>query len=123
MNTVEFFEIQANDIPKVKEFYGSLFGWKFEKQSGEPEYWRIETETIAGGLLQRPATFVADQGTNAFVCSIWVESFDTTAEQILAKGGTIALAKFAIPGRCWQGYFVDPDGNAFGIFEADENAQ
>jgi predicted enzyme related to lactoylglutathione lyase len=62
-------------------------------------------------------------GTNAFVCSIWVEHFNKTAEQILALGGQIALPKFAIPGRCWQGYFIDTDGNTFGIFEADENAQ
>ncbi len=33
-----------------------------------------------------------------------------------------ALGKFAVPGKCWQGYFLDPEGNTFGIFEPDENA-
>ena len=25
------------------------------------------------------------------------------------------MPKFAVPGRCWQGYFLDPDHNVFGI--------
>jgi predicted enzyme related to lactoylglutathione lyase len=41
----------------------------------------------------------------------------------LALGGQVALPKFAVPGRCWQGYFIDLDGNTFGIFEVDENAK
>jgi uncharacterized protein len=32
------------------------------------------------------------------------------------------MERFAVPGRCWQGYFVDCDGNVFGIFEVDESA-
>jgi predicted enzyme related to lactoylglutathione lyase len=62
-------------------------------------------------------------GTNAFVCSVQVENFDKTSELILKNGGQIALPKFAIPSRCWQGYFVDLDNNPFGIFEVDENAK
>jgi predicted enzyme related to lactoylglutathione lyase len=60
-------------------------------------------------------------GTNAFVCSIQVENFDKIVELILQNGGQVTLPKFAISGRCWQGYFADPDNNTFGIFEVDEN--
>jgi predicted enzyme related to lactoylglutathione lyase len=65
----------------------------------------------------------AEFGTNAFVNSIQVASFDKTSELIIKNGGQIALPKFAIPERCWQGYFIDQDNNTFGIFEADENAK
>jgi predicted enzyme related to lactoylglutathione lyase len=34
----------------------------------------------------------------------------------------ISLPKFAVPGKCWQGYFQDPGGNTFGVFEVDERA-
>jgi hypothetical protein len=27
-----------------------------------------------------------------------------------------------VPGKCWQGYFIDTEGNTFGIFEVDEEA-
>ncbi len=88
-----------------------------------PLHYRIETNSINGGLLKRPAKVPpTESGTNAFVCSVQVENFDKTNEQILQNGGQVALPKFAIPGRCWQGYFVDLDNNTFGIFEFDENA-
>ena len=42
---------------------------------------------------------------------------------ILAHGGIVAMDKFAIPGVCWQGYFQDPEGNTFGLFEPNPTAQ
>ena len=125
MNTVGYFEIQSSDCEREIEFYTNVFGWKFIKNEFAPtEYYRIETESINGGLLKRPAkTPPTEFGTNAFVCSIQVDDFDAVSELILENGGQIALPKFAIPMRCWQGYFVDRDNNTFGIFEADINAK
>lgn len=68
---------------------------------------------------------------------IQVEDFEVTAQKILEQGGQIALEKFAIPRRCWQGYyeakrskrrgtkahFLDLEGNTFGLFQPDENAR
>jgi predicted enzyme related to lactoylglutathione lyase len=51
-----------------------------------------------------------------------VENFDQTAGKIMKSGGQIALEKFPVPGSCWQGYFIDTEGNTFGVFEVDENA-
>lgn len=121
MNNVLYFEIQAEDLDKLQKFYSSIFGWKFSKQEGLPiDYRRIETKGISGGLLPRPAPAPQQgSGTNAYVCSMEIEDFDTTAEKILKHGGTIALEKFRVPGKCWQGYFIDPEGNTFGIFQVD----
>ena len=120
-----YFEIQADDIARAANLYKGAFGWSFEKADGLPiEYWRIETGGARGGLLKRPAQPPPPEcGTNAFVCSIEVENFDETSEKILSLGGEVALPKFAIPGTCWQGYFVDTEGNTFGIFEVDESAK
>ena len=124
MNTIGYFEIQSSQPEREINFYKKVFGWKFIRENNVPiEYYRIETNSINGGLLQRPAKLPSTgSGTNAFVCSVQVKNFDQTQELILANGGQIALPKFAIPGRCWQGYFLDADNNAFGIFEVDENA-
>lgn len=124
MNNVVYFEIQADEPSKAVEFYREVFGWKFHREEHLPiEYYSIETEGAHGGLLKRPAkTPPMECGTNAYVCSMQVESFDATAEKILKNGGIVALEKFAIPGKCWQGYFVDPFGNTFGLFQADTNA-
>ena len=122
MNTIGYFEIQASKPERTIEFYTNVFGWNFVEQSGLPiRYWRIETDTIAGGLLERPAkTPPTECGTNAYTCSIEVADFDATADTILKNGGQIAMPKFEIPGRCWQGYFIDTDNNVFGIFEVIE---
>src|SRR6185503_19058010 len=118
MNGPSYFEIQADDCERASRFYASMFGWKFSKADGLPvEYWRIETEGMRGGLLKRPAkTPPSEHGTNAFVCSIEVADFDKTAENIERRGGKVALPKFAVPGVCWQGYFLDTESNVFGIF-------
>jgi predicted enzyme related to lactoylglutathione lyase len=124
MNNLGYFEIQSADPRKAVKFYENVFGWKFNEDEISPvEYWRIEMAGINGGLLRRPTeTPPQKYGTNAFVCSVQVEDFDKIARKILAEGGQIALEKFAVPGRCWQGYFLDPDANTFGIFEVDEKA-
>jgi predicted enzyme related to lactoylglutathione lyase len=120
-----YFEIQADDTGRASSFYKAVFGWKFEQAFGLPvEYWRIETAGARGGLLKRPAQPPPPEcGTNAFVVSIEVENFDETGERIVSLGGQIALPKFAVPGTCWQGYFIDTEGNTFGIFQVDESAK
>jgi uncharacterized protein len=124
-------EIQADNLGRAAEFYGKVLGWEVE-QAGEDlpvEYWRLHSagprpeNNIAGGLLPRQGQSPSPgQGTNAFVCSFEVASFDETAKAIKAQGGQVALPKFPVPGRCWQGYFLDTEGNTFGIYEIDESA-
>ncbi len=119
-----YFEIQTDDPQRAINFYSKVFGWKFTDIPDLPiPYWTIETGGSRGGLLKRPAkTPPAQCGTNAFVCSLEVENFDAVAKAIEQLGGIVALPKFAVPKTCWQGYFVDPEGNTFGIFQVDANA-
>ncbi len=120
-----YFEIQADNLGRASQFYNEVFGWQFSKAQEETpvEYWRINTGGTAGGMLKRPsATPPPECGTNAFVCSIEVDNFDRIAGKILELGGKVALPKFAVPGVCWHGYFVDTEGNTFGVFQVDEQA-
>ena len=119
-----YFEIQADDPQRAMHFYSAVLGWKFTEAPGLPiPFWRIQNASDEGGLLKRPAPAPPPQrGTNAFVCSFEVKSFDEIAQRIVQLGGVIALPKFPVPGRCWQGYFLDTEGNTFGIFEVDERA-
>ena len=81
-----YFEIQADDPSRAVHFYSQVFDWKFEEVKGLPiSYWRIETGGPRGGLLKRPVQAPPrGTGTNAFVCSVEVESFDSTAKTIAA---------------------------------------
>jgi len=125
MNAVAYFEIQASEPEKLVSFYKNVFDWEFTKDPYIPiEYYRIKTEGINGAILKRPvAVPPLMYGTNAFTCSMKVTNFDETAKKILDNGGKVAMEKFAIPGSCWQGYFIDTDNNTFGLFQVDESAR
>ena len=124
MNQPSYFEIQSIDVARAASFYRHVFGWTIDKDPAIPiEYWRIETAGIRGAILQRPVPAPPGAaGTNAFVVSMEVGNFDETAARVLRSGGRVAMDKFAVPGKCWQGYFIDIDGNTFGIFEVDTSA-
>ena|SRR5689334_10726675 len=130
MSRVVHFEIQAGDVERAKTFYGDVFGWQFQdwSQATGSTYWGIvtgpdEQAGINGGLLQRPTAAPGpEQGTNAFVCTLQVDDYDDAESRILAAGGHVALPKFALPGMAWQGYYLDPEGNTFGIHEPNPDA-
>ena len=132
MNRVVHFEIQAEDTKRAVKFYQDIFGWIIEQYPGLGwEYWGIMTAPkdskelgINGGLLKRPTqTPPTHCGTNSFVCTVQVDNFDKTAEKILKAGGIVAMPKFALAGMAWQGYFLDTEGNTFGIHQPDKNAK
>ena len=45
------------------------------------------------------------------------------AKKILSAGGIVAMPKFAIGGMAWQGYFLDTEGNTFGLHQTDPKAK
>lgn len=130
-NRVAHFEIQADDPERAAKFYTDVFGWEIKKwEGGQMEYWMVmtggkdEPGGINGGLLRRPCPAPApEQGTNAYVCTLIVEDYDTMEKKILEAGGKVAMPKMALVGMAWQGYYLDTEGNTFGIHQPDPNAK
>jgi predicted enzyme related to lactoylglutathione lyase len=131
MSRVVHFEIQVDDVERAKSFYGAVLGWSFQdwSQHSDTEYWSVVTGAgdepgIDGGLLRRvgPAP-EAGRGTNAFVCTVQVDDYDETRRRILDAGGREVQPKTALPGMAWQGYYLDPEGNVFGIHQPDPDAR
>lgn len=126
------FEIHADDPERAAKFYTDVFGWEITKwDSPQMEYWMVMTapkeskeQGINGGLLRRPMPRSEGMcGSNAFVCTMVVESYDESEKKIIAAGGKVAMPKFALAGMAWQGYYIDTEGNTFGIHQPDENAK
>ncbi len=131
-NRVVHFEIQADDAKRAMKFYGDIFGWEFTQWGpADKPYWFVMTAEkdskepgINGGLLPRPCPMPKGvMGSNAFVCTVQVDSFDEIAKKVEKAGGKTAMQKFAIPGMAWQGYFIDTEGNTFGLHQADPKAK
>ena len=125
------FEIQCDDLARAKKFYADALGWTYEDYSeytGSPYFCVItgpdDEPGINGGLMPRPAPAPgAEQGTNAAVLTVGSADFDADADKILAAGGQVALPKQALPGMAWQGYFLDTEGNTFGLHQPDTEAR
>lgn len=131
MGRVIHFEIHVNDMERAKAFYGEVFGWSFQDWSeyaGTPYFGAVTGNDnepgINGALMQRQsAPPESNQSLNAFVCTLGVGDYDSTEAKILNNGGKVAMPKYALPGMAWQGYYLDPEGNIFGIHQPDENAK
>jgi uncharacterized protein len=131
MGRLVHFEIHVDDMERAKKFYGEVFGWTFEDYSeyaGMPYFGAVTGDDqqmgINGALMQRKsAPPEPNQTLNGFACTMGVEDYDSTEAKILNLGGKVALPKYALPGMAWQGYYMDTEGNIFGVHQPDQNAK
>lgn len=131
MGRLVHFEIHVDDMERAKGFYGEVFGWKFEDWSnyaGMPYFGAVtgaENEPgIDGALMQRQSPPPEpNQALNGYACTMGVGDYDSTEAKILSNGGKVALPKYALPGMAWQGYYMDTEGNIFGIHQPDKSAK
>jgi predicted enzyme related to lactoylglutathione lyase len=127
MNRPTHFEINAGDPERAIKFYTAVFGWQFQKWNGPVEYWLVSTGDgpgINGGMVPRCGPAPApDQPVNAYLTTMKVASCDATVTAITANGGTIVLAKHAIPAMGWLAFGKDTEGNIFGVIQHDPIAK
>lgn len=131
------FEIHATDVAATCAFYESVFGWQIQDWSGYAgaPYFGVTTSPvdpasgapcdemgIDGAITQRPGPLPPGSPVCGAVLTIGVDDFDAYADKITQAGGKVAMPKYALPGMAWQGYFLDVDGNVFGLHQPDENA-
>ena len=117
------FEIQADNIERVKNFYQKVFGWKFdqmmEKEKGGMDYWGITTGDagpgINGGLYERSE---GSEKRYLYDCTIDVADLDSAIKAVKESGGTIIGEKMEIPGVGWFVSAKDTEGNRFGMMQS-----
>ena len=122
MSRIVHFEVPADNPERAQKFYAQALGWEFTQFGGPMAYWLVKTGPngeagIDGGMMKREK---AGQGP---ILVAGVASIDPAIARITQAGGTPALPKMAIPGVGWAAYFVDTEGNVFGVFQSDENAK
>jgi uncharacterized protein len=126
MPRVVHFEVHADDPERAIRFYSTVFGWTFNHYGGAQDYWLITTGPddqpgINGGLMRRMGA-IDGQAVIAYVCTVDVESVDAALARVLERGGQLALPKMPIPGVGWLAYARDPEGNLFGMMQAEAAA-
>jgi len=121
-HTIVHFEIPADDVEKLRKFYGELFGWKIKKLPGPMEYYNMVTVPVDekgmpirpgvnGGMMkketpeQKPVNYIA------------VESVEEYSKKIEELGGKVIVPKQEVPGIGWWALALDPEENLFAILE------
>ncbi len=123
MATIVHFDLPADDPRRAMEFYRELFGWKFEQYEGPYEYSLIETTALdgspgpGGGLGRRGAP------GQRIMNYMGIADLDATIAQVEALGGRITMPRTTVPGFGYLAICTDTEGNPFGLWEENEEAQ
>jgi predicted enzyme related to lactoylglutathione lyase len=123
-NNVDYFSVNADDVPRARTFYEAVFGWRFEPW-GPPGFYLIDTgkdaktpAPIRGGLQER-RELVPGQRMVGYECTITVPNIDQAIRAVEVNGGRIAAPRFHIPTVGTVAYFIDTEGNVAGIIQRE----
>jgi predicted enzyme related to lactoylglutathione lyase len=105
---IDYIEFPAIDITRTKQFYQSVFGWKFEDYG--PAYTSFVDGRIAGG-------FTTDRPVSGSGVLVVIYGGDLVALQkkVEAAGGKISKEIFSFPGG-HRFHFLDPNGNELAVW-------
>jgi len=108
MNYVEF---PAKDLEGTKEFYTSVFGWKFTDYG--PEYAAFSDEGLDGGFYKSENSSTTANGATLIV--FYSNALQETYTKIKNSSGKIIQEIFDFPGGR-RFHFSDPSGNEYAVW-------
>lgn len=118
--SIMHFELAADDIPKLADFYRGVFEWKIEKAPGDMEYWMIDTGEGEGG--PNGGMMKKTMPSQGILDYFGVESVDEFSKKVTSRGGQVLMAKQAVPTMGWFAVCQDPEGNVFALWQEDASA-
>lgn len=109
---VVHFEVVGTDAGKTRDFYGKIFGWKFDVMP-EQDYGVVDNggNGINGGV----AGYAGEKPHAIFYAA--VPDPQATLDQIEKLGGKVVTPVTEIPNVVTFAIFSDPDGNVVGIIK------
>ena len=119
---VVHFEVVGKDPDKLRDFYGELFGWKFNDVPGGPtQYSTVSREDnsgddgvgIGGGVGGGPEGY---EGHVTFY--VEVGDLEVTMGRIEGLGGSRLVGPMDVPDGPRIAMFADPEGHLVGLIEA-----
>lgn len=108
---INYIELPAESIAKIKAFYGEAFDWTFQDY-GE-DYCAFNDGRMDGGFYRSPLRSDSDQGAALVV--LYAEDLEASLEKVTAAGGEIARPIFSFPGGR-RFHFRDPNRNELAVW-------
>jgi len=122
MGKVVHFEIPADDLPRAKKFYSTVFDWK-ASEVPEMEYVMLgTTESDENGMPKQPGAINGGMMKRQDplrhpVVTIDVENIDDALAKVKKNGGQVVREKLAVGDMGFTAYFRDSEGNVVGLFQ------
>jgi uncharacterized protein len=124
------------DPEAAADFYGGLFGWEFDDAippGSDGRYLIARAEATGSSIFDRSGE--KRSGDVAAVRSIpeaapatamwntyfWVDRADEAASKVSDAGGGVLMEPFDLMDACRMAVFNDPEGAAFGVWEAKDH--
>ena len=109
-------ELNTNDVPKAKAFYGKLFDWQFDDvQMPDMTYTIIKVgEGTGGGMLQWPGPGMPAM----WVPYMLVADIKAATAKAKSLGGKLMKDVTEVPNMGSFSIFTDPTGAVFALWEA-----
>ena len=119
MSAFVHMELSTSDVAKAKKFYKSILGWTYEEMPMPGgSYTMVMSESgPVGGMQTNP---MPDMPNN-WCGYAAVKSVSRTVTKVTKLGGTVIVPKTDLPSGALA-VLTDPQGAAFGIWEAASTA-
>jgi predicted enzyme related to lactoylglutathione lyase len=107
-------DLMTRDVTASKQFYGSLFGWRFEdtKRSDRPYVLaRVGSEPVAGFV---DVSAIPDAGPQ-WISFMSVDDVDKSVALVQSEGGKVLLEPREVPSIARAAVVADPQGAPLGL--------
>lgn len=109
---INYLELPARDLEKVKTFFTEVFAWEFTDYG--PEYTAFSNSAgLDGGFFKSEQASSTQNGAALIV--FYSENLEQTQAKIEQANGDIVKPIFAFPGGR-RFHFSDPNGNEFAVW-------
>ena len=108
---INYIELPASDLKRVKQFYSQVFGWVFADYG--PDYVAFANSGLDGGFYRSSKRSVTADGAALVV--LYSKNLQQAQTNIEAAGGVIVKPAFSFPGGR-RFHFADPHGNELAVW-------
>lgn len=108
---INYVELPANDLEKVKAFFTKAFSWKFTDYGRD--YTAFTYSGINGGFFKSPLYSSSKNGAALVV--LFSENLQHSLDKVEQAGGKILKPIFTFPGGR-RFHFCDPCGNEWAVW-------
>jgi len=107
-NHINYIEFYANNIETAKQFYTTVFDWKFQDYG--PKYTAFSSSGLEGGFEKTDQPIV-----NGALIVLFHDNLEVVKNKVIEAGGKISVDIFSFPGgKRFQ--FIDPTGNELAVW-------